>query len=196
MSGKEKKKKKKRAWSEDQEFRKEFLNTLYERKRELEEALEKLKVSQKEYDIISTAGNFIDELDGAQREISSHSIYSMIERKSQELKKIEALIERVQKDGKFGICEECGRRIRKERLMIMPEATLCVRCQRELERQSKRRGIEEAETLSVGVRSQMDWDEGEKGQDEDIVVRLAPIDQFSISDISEEEEEDPELSKD
>ncbi len=194
MSGREKKKK--RGSSEDQEFRREFLNTLYERKRELEEALEKLKVSQKEYDIISTAGNFIDELDGAQREISSHSIYSMIERKSQELKKIEALIERVQKDGKFGICEECGRRIRKERLMIMPEATLCVRCQSMLERQSKRRGIEEAEGLSVGVRSQMDWYEGEKAQDEDIVVRLTPIDQFSVSDISEGEEEDPELSKD
>ncbi len=34
------------------------------------------------------------------------------------------------KIGKYGICEECGRMIDTDRLMIYPEATLCVRCEK------------------------------------------------------------------
>jgi RNA polymerase-binding transcription factor DksA len=33
-------------------------------------------------------------------------------------------------EGTYGICENCGRRIPKERLEARPEATLCVDCQR------------------------------------------------------------------
>lgn len=34
------------------------------------------------------------------------------------------------KIGKYGICEKCGRMIDTDRLVIMPEATLCVKCSR------------------------------------------------------------------
>jgi RNA polymerase-binding transcription factor DksA len=43
------------------------------------------------------------------------------------------------KQGKYGICESCGERIDPARLEILPEATLCLNCQRELER-TRRRG--------------------------------------------------------
>lgn len=33
----------------------------------------------------------------------------------------------------FGICERCGKTISEERLEMVPEATLCAECQRELE---------------------------------------------------------------
>ena len=33
------------------------------------------------------------------------------------------------KIGKYGICENCGKMIDTDRLMIYPEATLCVTCQ-------------------------------------------------------------------
>ena len=33
------------------------------------------------------------------------------------------------KIGKYGICEECGKMIDTDRLMIYPEATLCVKCE-------------------------------------------------------------------
>ena len=34
------------------------------------------------------------------------------------------------KIGKYGICENCGRMIDTDRLMIYPEATICVNCER------------------------------------------------------------------
>ena len=44
------------------------------------------------------------------------------------------------KRGTYGICERCGEPIPPERLEVRPEATLCVKCQTEVER-LLRRGI-------------------------------------------------------
>ena len=41
--------------------------------------------------------------------------------------------------GQYGICERCGQAIDPDRLEIMPHTTLCVRCQSELERRTRRR---------------------------------------------------------
>ena len=38
------------------------------------------------------------------------------------------------KIGKYGICENCGDMIDTDRLMIYPEATLCVKCERKREK--------------------------------------------------------------
>ncbi len=38
----------------------------------------------------------------------------------------------------YGICERCGAEIPKERLEVKPEATLCVKCQGEVERMLRR----------------------------------------------------------
>lgn len=43
-------------------------------------------------------------------------------------------------NGDYGICEECEEAISEKRLMLMPFARMCVRCQSELERQAKLRG--------------------------------------------------------
>lgn len=40
-------------------------------------------------------------------------------------------------NGSYGICEDCGRAIDKERLEIIPEATACVDCQRLNERRTR-----------------------------------------------------------
>jgi len=40
---------------------------------------------------------------------------------------------RAREQGKYGVCQECGRQISAERLQARPEATLCVDCQRRLE---------------------------------------------------------------
>jgi len=34
------------------------------------------------------------------------------------------------KNGKFGLCEKCGQAIDEKRLMIMPEAETCAKCQK------------------------------------------------------------------
>ncbi len=44
------------------------------------------------------------------------------------------------KRGTYGICERCGEPIPPERLEVRPEATLCVKCQADVER-LLRRGI-------------------------------------------------------
>ena len=38
------------------------------------------------------------------------------------------------KIGKYGICEDCGQMIDTDRLMIYPEATLCVSCEKKREK--------------------------------------------------------------
>lgn len=115
-------------------FRDVFMANLAAKRLQLKETLNYLKNSQREYDGTSNAGDYIDALDSAQREISSASLYSLIERKNRELRKVEHLLSRIANDEEFGICEECGEPIRQERLLIMPDATLCVPCQRELEK--------------------------------------------------------------
>lgn len=36
--------------------------------------------------------------------------------------------------GKYGICEHCGEMIDTDRLMVMPEATICVQCEQKREK--------------------------------------------------------------
>ena len=36
--------------------------------------------------------------------------------------------------GKYGLCERCGKFIDTDRLMIMPETTLCVECEKKREK--------------------------------------------------------------
>ena len=38
------------------------------------------------------------------------------------------------KIGKYGICERCGKMIDTDRLMIMPETTICVECEKKREK--------------------------------------------------------------
>lgn len=38
------------------------------------------------------------------------------------------------KIGKYGICEDCGKMINTDRLMVYPEATLCVKCETKREK--------------------------------------------------------------
>lgn len=53
------------------------------------------------------------------------------------LKDIETALKSMEK-GEYGLCTRCGNQIEPERLEIKPDATLCVGCQREVERLSRR----------------------------------------------------------
>ena len=67
--------------------------------------------------------------DSAQDEISSQ----LAEVESRELAHIENALERMQ-EGKYGQCEVCGGKIPLARLNALPYATMCIDCQREVER--------------------------------------------------------------
>lgn len=40
--------------------------------------------------------------------------------------------------GQYGVCQRCGKPIEPERLEVKPDATMCVSCQQEVERLSRR----------------------------------------------------------
>lgn len=88
-----------------------------------------------------SSGDLIDAaLDSVQDEISSQ----LAEVESRELARIEVALERM-RQGEYGLCEACGTNIPMARLNALPYATLCIKCQREAEREGG------------GGRSDVDW---------------------------------------
>ena len=74
-----------------------------------------------------SSGDEVDwALDSAQDEISSQ----LAEVESRELGSIENALERM-RQGQYGICEACEKKIPSVRLEALPYATLCLACQRE-----------------------------------------------------------------
>ena len=118
-----------------------FLAQIECKKKQLEEALNRLRENRKDYYDKLSNDSMTDESDHAQREVTLHSAYSLIEKKTRELRKIDILVNKVLKDQEFGICEECGDPIPFERLLIVPETNLCIACQRELEKFVQLRGF-------------------------------------------------------
>lgn len=77
------------------------------------------------------SGDMIDAaLDSVQDEISSQ----LAEVESRELARIEIALERM-RGGQYGLCEGCSTNIPMARLNALPYATLCIKCQREAERE-------------------------------------------------------------
>jgi DnaK suppressor protein len=88
-----------------------------------------------------TSGDVVDAaLDSVQDEISSQ----LAEVESRELSRIENALERM-RQGEYGVCEGCGGSIPIARLNALPYATLCIKCQRESEREGS------------GTRTDIDW---------------------------------------
>lgn len=62
---------------------------------------------------------------------------SFIQRLEEKVEQLDRAIQKVEEDS-YGVCESCGALIPPERLEIVPETTLCVRC---AEEQESRAGI-------------------------------------------------------
>ena len=172
----------------------DLLEKLTEKKKEFEQALKRLTDKQKDYQEDLETDSAMDESDQAQREISVSSNYSLMERKSQELKNIERLISQVDVDARFGMCEECGKRIPPERLLIVPEATLCVACQRELEKVDSLRRMSRQTSLRLRMHSAEDTgsENALPALDEDIID--SGLEMIPFTDL--EESPDPAFLKD
>ena len=77
-----------------------------------------------------SGGDVVDfALDSAQDELSSQ----LAEVESRELAYIDNALEQM-REGKYGHCEVCNSNIPLARLQALPYATLCIDCQRELEK--------------------------------------------------------------
>lgn len=64
--------------------------------------------------------------------------WALMQRLERKLESVQYAL-RLAQAGTYGICESCGDRIAPARLEVLPETTLCLDCQRQIERKNKRR---------------------------------------------------------
>ena len=64
-------------------------------------------------------------------------ILGLASNEQQSLNLIDAALRKIG-EGSYGVCEECSKAITQKRLLAMPHAPLCIKCQ-ELEEKKKRR---------------------------------------------------------
>ena len=166
-----------------------FLKNLLSKKNEVEEAISLLRRSRREHESSLHPGDVIEEFDQAEREIAAQRFYSLLKRKNEELERIESLIQRVQLDEEFGFCEECGERIPQKRLLIVPEATLCVPCQTELEKLDSRKSFAESTYGPVGKERARAWGDMADLDEKERFTPKSGLGEASLVDIDETESE-------
>jgi DnaK suppressor protein len=160
-----------RKQDKNKDFKSIFLKKLTGKKQELEEKIKHLLSNQKEDMGKISVDSFIDDLDRADREISAHTFYQLLDRKNKELERINFLIRRIQKEQDFGLCEECGRQIPEKRLLIMPEAIYCVQCQQELEKVELRKNMSKAPNNSAQWKKEFESNSNEDFDDEGFLIQ-------------------------
>jgi DnaK suppressor protein len=108
-----------------------------------------LKSEKNDFD--TEIGDFYDNAD---TERGRQLFHLLSGREREKLNAIDDALQRI-KDGTYGTCEECGKKISKDRLKIMPFARYCIICQSDLEKQTAKlkEGMEEEfsyKDISIG----------------------------------------------
>jgi DnaK suppressor protein len=116
----------------------EIRQILIERKRIIETELQKNFTRFLEDTSDETTVVDVDEGDESRVDVGKEMSFQVMSRRTKELKEIKEALRRMDR-GEYGICEECGNRIRFERLKAMPFAQLCRTCQDDSEKREKER---------------------------------------------------------
>lgn len=103
----------------------EQLKQLEKRKKEIEDS-DPFKDSDRVYDNASIDDDAAEQFGHAR----SLAMKEQVDRRIIQIRKALTQI----KVGHYGICEDCGKMIDTDRLMIEPEATLCTKCQTKREK--------------------------------------------------------------
>jgi len=108
------------------------------REKLIEDISENLKAKS-----LAAATDIGDLLDQAGDERDRELSLILTDRDKEKLLALNEALEKL-KEGSYGICEECGEKISRGRLKVMPLAKFCVNCQSRLEREmSLRKKMEE-----------------------------------------------------
>ena len=84
----------------------------------------------------SAAQDIGDILDSVSEERTRELDLILTDREKRKLAQIDDAIDRIE-ENTYGICEECGVKIPKARLKVLPFAIFCVECQEKNEREEK-----------------------------------------------------------
>lgn len=84
--------------------------------------------------------NFPDPTDRASMESDRNFELRIRDRERKLIPKIKDALDRIE-EGTFGICDECGEEISRERLKARPVTTLCIDCKKRQENQEKAKGV-------------------------------------------------------
>ena len=77
-----------------------------------------------------------DILDSVSEERTRELDMILTDREKKKLKQIDDALDKIE-ENTYGLCEECGVKIPKARLKVMPFAKYCVECQEKMEREEK-----------------------------------------------------------
>jgi len=111
-----------------------------ERKKELlrmrDELQETLQLETKEFHQLfhDIATKDYEEIAHEQRDHRTVGRVDLVDR--ERMRRIASALYRLEEGG-YGICESCGAEISSERLAAMPDATLCIDCQRRVDREGR-----------------------------------------------------------
>ena len=112
---------------------KKFINQLTDRLKDRREyLLREVKLRLKEFKNSGT-NRFSDTADIASNQIEDEIVMSIAQGEAKEIEQIDTALIKVKK-GKYGICENCGKIINKQRLMAIPFVSLCIKCKEDEER--------------------------------------------------------------
>ena len=126
-------KKKKKGVSIDQEFIENMEASLSALKSEI---IENLIASNKDFKEIVEGMDPKDLADVASDDIDRKMIEAIGSQELKRLKLIDSALTRI-KQGKYGLCIKCGKRIPTDRLQAIPYALMCIECKSEEERRNR-----------------------------------------------------------
>ncbi len=85
---------------------------------------------------VSGVSDIGDILDSVSEERTRELDMILTDREKQKLKQIEDALDRIE-ENTYGLCEECGVKIPRARLKVVPVAKYCVECKEAIEREEK-----------------------------------------------------------
>jgi DnaK suppressor protein len=81
----------------------------------------------------STGAEVGDEIDVASDNFNKELLFSLNDTDRRRLEDIEIALNKLQ-NGRFGLCEQCGKKIAHTRLSAKPYAKYCIRCKTNMEK--------------------------------------------------------------
>ncbi len=112
---------------------KKLMNQLMDRlKARRQYLLKEVKHRLKEFKN-SGADRLSDTADMASNMIEDEIVMSIAQGEAKEIEQIDNALNKM-KQGKYGICENCGKSINKQRIMPIPFVNLCIKCKEDEER--------------------------------------------------------------